>query len=220
MTSLERAKRFIGEKATRLAVAAVPLAALALSVVPANASVIFSTGACFATSGSCNIFQESATGGDTEANWVSMTGSGTSNGGGNLQFGISGQAASGTAVGGTMPVLWDFDITPVGGDSPSIQWSVNFEVSVISGSNLLMPSFTQQGVSSAHEITGYGTLALPVGTVISYTLNLSTDSASAYSVTVPTGSLDLNAGATPEPSTLLLVPMAGAFFFWRRKKRA
>lgn len=44
MISLERARRFLSEKGSRLALAVVPLAAVAISAIPAHASVIFNVG--------------------------------------------------------------------------------------------------------------------------------------------------------------------------------
>jgi hypothetical protein len=238
MNSLERAKRFLAEKTSRLALAVIPLAALAASAVPAHASVVFNVGSgggngnCSASvspvgSGSCSSFVQGAIGGNGAANWIAIGGTGSLiyPSGGSIGFGISGGGASGSLGPGTIPVSWDFTLNS--SSAGTIDWSLYFYVSFYGGGSdsFFLNGFTRLNGTSSVEVEGTGTIPIGrSGNVDGYGISFFSDSYGsfiAYSVDIPMGtSLDLNAGtAAPEPATLLLVPGAGAVLFLRRKKQ-
>jgi hypothetical protein len=237
MSSLERAKRFLAEKTSRLALSVVPLAALAVSAVPAHAEVTFNVGsgsgngncsvsASFMGSGSCSSFQQSATGGNVFANWVAIQGNGSmsSASGGSIDFAVNSGGASGVLASGTIPISWDFLLDS--SSSGSVAWSVLFRVSFSGGGS---DSFSMSGSTSltglsSVEVVGSGAITIGTGgSVDGYAIALDTNTFGTgipYSVDIPDGSLDLNSPApAPEPATLFLVPAAGALLFLRRKKR-
>src|SRR5436305_1533257 len=117
MTSLERVKQFLQNNTRALALVAAPLAALAVSAVPAKAGVIFNTAACIVsasnatTSGSCS---DSAL--PTQANGsngIHMIGDATafpSSGGG---FSITMDWGQGSISGGPVTLMpFSYSFTP------------------------------------------------------------------------------------------------------------
>src|SRR5579863_3860828 len=126
MNSLERAKSFLARKASRLALAVVPLAAVAISSSPARAGTIVHL-----NSGSCNVVSGGGTcgtslltpGGNSQINdFVSMFSSGSlssvvSGSGSVLDVSATGAANSGafSSTPTTVPVAWDFSIENVPG---------------------------------------------------------------------------------------------------------
>jgi len=221
LNSLSRAKQFLAKKASKLALSVVPLAALAL-VPNARAGAVYAggtleTGACSVSpsgAGSCSTTQASATGGNTNLNWIQMYGSGSVSGGGSLYFFASG-SGFGSISAGVVPVSWDFKIQNV---QSSVDWSLRFDIFLTnSGSG----SFSQSGsMSSDGSVTGSSQFNVPSGSVSGWDIRLNTSSQSgSYSVTIPSGStLDLNSPA-PEPSTILLTSLGGAALLLRRRKR-
>lgn len=246
MNSLDRAKHFIAQKASRLALAAIPLAALAVSALPARATIIVGatfnpSTSCVVTgsgSGTCEIYQNSAIGGDSSGNWVALAGSGSqfNRSGGSLDFSASG-SASGILPAGTLPVAWDFSINPLDVcvseskasaqtlcalalDSLDVNWNVSYQLLLNSGSL----SFSQSGSGAIGSLVkGSGAITIPTGEdVVGYSIDLDTNADFSYGINIPgNASIDLNPQLTsvPEPSTLLLVPGAAALLFLRRKKR-
>src|SRR5262249_39091216 len=113
LTSLEKAKQFLAQKASRLALTAVPLAALALTP-PAKANVIFdsgggSGGGCFVStpvggSGGCGTFEQNPTGGNSQANWIALAGFGIAPSGGVIRIGVSGGSTNSGSISGSIPV--------------------------------------------------------------------------------------------------------------------
>jgi hypothetical protein len=221
MSSLERAKQFLAQKATRLALGVVPLAALAVSAVPAQASTIFQTGETCSVvgSGTCSVSQTGAVGGNPQANWVALTGSGTStssSGSQILDFDAIGTDA-GTLTAGSVPVYWNFTLNPSSGST--VYWTVEETINFSSG------GFTEiivDGNSSAPgQVTGTDSITIfGAIDVTGYEIQLNTNGSTPYTVNIPAGSLDLNPGGVPEPATLILVAGAGALLLLRRKKKA
>jgi hypothetical protein len=233
MNLLQRAKRFLANKTSRLAFAAMPLAVLAISTVPLHAGSIggeLSTGPnCTVTpsgAGSCSSFLQSLQGGDPFLNWVAMSGS--TNGsflGGGAIFTVSG-SAEGILPAGSIPVSWDFSTQSISiGDigvqrNINVDWTVTFTLDTSNGD----PTFSMSGVTPVGtEVTGSGILTNPgIGNLTGYSISLLTNAGFDYSVDIPAGtSLDLNTlNATPEPGTFaLFLSGAGALLFLRRKKR-
>jgi hypothetical protein len=222
VNSLERAKLFLAKKASRLALAVLPLAAIA---VPAHAGS-FSAGGCglMTGSGSCTVSQASSTGGNSQANWLQMFGSGwaQSSGGWMAEFFASGGASG--SLSGNVPVSWDFSVNNV--LDPTVDWSVDFEVFYnMSGSQSIQTAeFSQSGSGSTpFSASGSGLLSLPNGAMLNgYSMDLFTSSSGAFTVDIPENlTMDLNpASGVPEPSTILLVSAGGAALLWRRRKKA
>jgi hypothetical protein len=234
-TSLQRAKNFLAAKASRLALAVVPLAAIAVSAVPAHAGSIvvsgFSYNSCSVSdggSGTCTITQANSTGSVTSLNALQLAGTGSTSSG-SLSFGVTSAGAAGTVPGGNLPVSWYFQITDPNSDV--IDWSIVAEVSTSSpsGSHLINPSGS---VSSTGWVQSSGNISLPSGTINGYELELNlndvTHPGGTFSVNIPAGStIDFNntntAGSgTPEPASLLLAGggLASLAFLRRRKKKA
>lgn len=238
MTSLARAKRYLAQKASRLALAVVPLAALAVSTPQAKAipaGPLLTGGDCTVSgglgsfTGSCDTAQVNATGGDGSLNWIEMFGSGSllnSDGsGGFLNFNAGDDALSTVIPSGQIPVGWGFSISPVNPDlEPSLNWMVTFSIFTSGGSG----SFTQSGSALAgSNVRGSGAIVFASSQdVIGWRAVLDTNTggnAFGYSINIPgKKSLDLNQQtAAPEPASLLLLaPGLGALLFLRRKKRS
>jgi hypothetical protein len=221
MNSLMRAQRFIAQKATRLATVIVPLAALAVSAIPAHADATFSSGSCTATPvGNCSTFSQAPSGS------VGVSGLATASSAQTVEFDATG-AASGTVESGLIPVAWDFRVLPFGsgGGAATVDWTVTFTVDVDPGTGPVSPapSFTESGATlTGNEVIGSGGIAVPAGTPLDWTATLKTSSASPYVVTG--GELlqiDTQMNAVPEPATAFLIPLsAGALLFMRRRKKA
>jgi hypothetical protein len=233
LNSLERAKQFLQGKASRLALAIAPLAAVALSIPAAHAGsvspVVFGTGAnCSSSavsgSASCTSVQEASTGGNANANWVAFFGSGTSNASSAaIDFGISGGSVSGFLPAGNIPVSWVFDLSsPTSG---SVGYTLFFELGVQpTVGPEYFPSFTfSSSAGSNSHVASSGSISVPTsGTVLFYDAVLDTSAPFSYSVNIPSGStVNVNqvSATTPEPTTLLMLPGAAAILFLRRRKR-
>jgi hypothetical protein len=231
-TSLERAKRFIAQKAHKLALAAVPLAALAVSMVPAHAGSL-TPGTCNAftnTSGSGVCFYGAAgVGGSVgDVTWMQMAGSGFTTSGGFLDFGNSGSGVgTGTIAAETIPVSWLLSVSGsnLAADPVSFFLQIGVLISVSGGATNEFSFFQSGSWSTAGNQSGSGTFAVPSGSIVGWDMTLSTsDSTSAYSINIPGGStVDLNPAstATPEPGSILLMGAGGAaMLFLRRRKKA
>src|SRR5271165_1449892 len=166
MELLMRAKRFIAQKTSRLAMVAVPLAALATVAIPAQASsVVFWAGTCTTTLpagdiGSCSSSQPNPTS-------VAMSGGASvASNGGTIEFVASGGTNGGTLEPGQqVPVAWDFSLSSSGG-SYLVDWTVNFVVDFQAGPSL---SFMTSGSAlintdvSGNNVIDVGTGGTVVG---------------------------------------------------------
>ncbi|MBZ5605252.1 MAG: PEP-CTERM sorting domain-containing protein [Acidobacteriia bacterium] len=225
MDSLKRAKDYLARKASKLALAAVPLAALAVATPVAHAGTLLSTpSSCFAGtngSGSCSVFEAGPVGGNSNLNWLQLSGTGTAPvSGGFVDFFGSG-GATGVLPGGSVPISWDFFVTsPVSGGT-NVSWGVFFALD----GNFGFVSYSGSGVALTDtEITGTAFLTIPSGgNVTDWAMSITTSGSTTYSLNVPGGaSLDLNpTSATPEPATIALtVAGSGLILLLRRRKRA
>jgi hypothetical protein len=127
MTSLARAKEFLARKAAKLALTIVPLAALT-TIVPttAHAGVILGPNNCAATSssnsGSCTASIVGLPGTNSEFPWVQVFGSILNSSGVFALIDVTGPA-SGSTVGGDIPISWLFSLSSSG--SGTAEWSVS-----------------------------------------------------------------------------------------------
>jgi hypothetical protein len=224
MDSLERAKQFLAGKASKLAMAALPLAALAVTV-PAKAGTILDTTQCYTYSqsgGSCATVQAGPTGGNSQANWIQLYGQGSafgSSGSYSLEFSPSGGYASGSFTASSIPVSWDFFVYSSG---TQVNYELIFAFQELNYYTYDMSGSTT-GSSGGTEVTGSNFINVPSGgNATGWNIDLSFYSSSPFSVVVPSGSTaDINpASATPEPATLLMTAAGGALLLLRRKKRA
>lgn len=228
MNSLDRAKRFLAAKASKIALAAVPLAVLTVTAPSANAGftmAINSQQPCnfIDGTGSCSTTIPSATGGDPLGNWIQLATVGLGHPdafSGSFTLHAGGAATGTLSAGETIPVSWDFTISPTAG-SGTANWTVSFALLGVAG----------HGTSASGQVP-YGTQVSGTSTITiaSAEANLSTWSVqlavtapnSNYTVDVPgANSLDLNPlVAAPEPASLALTAagMLSAFFFRRRKR--
>jgi hypothetical protein len=221
---LSQAKEFIARKASKLAMVAVPLAVLAVTV-PARAGVILNpngTDSCFALqSGGTCIIVSGATGGNSGMNQVLLSGMATaSNLNGNFTADLlnsgSGTANSGSLAVGSVPVHWLFDIT---GNSNPVNWSLGFSLDLSDSTD----SFTMTGTSSGGQVSGDQAITvLTAGNVLGYSIFLDTNSSSGYTLTVPSNAtLVINSGnaSAPEPASLWLMAGGGALLLLKKLKR-
>lgn len=148
-----------------------------------------------------------------------MAGDGTTTGA--LTF-SDGNSGSGTLAAGIVPVSWDFNVNPVLGQDPIINWSVNFTIDTGSGP----ATFSQSGsASTGSTVTGSGSITIDSPVTLtgwSMSLNTSPSGSFTYGVQIPgLTTLDLNPqSSVPEPASLLLIaPGLGALLFLRRRKR-
>jgi hypothetical protein len=230
---LERAKGYIASKASKIAMVAVPLAALAINTVPAQAGgvsgVSFNSSSCavFAGLGSCSSDQVSPSGGNPSANWLELFTANPVISSGGVQLFVSGGATGSFSSAQTVPISWDFFVSgPNGG---TVNWDLLFQINTTaSGSSTFSidPSGTAAITSgSGTEVQGSSSLLVPASNVTGYELFLTVNDPNfdPFSVMVPGGgTIDLNGQlAAPEPSSLLLaLPGLAAFLLRRRKKQA
>jgi len=216
---LNQARGFIARKASKLAMAAIPLAALAIAV-PAKATTVTldgnGTDNCYASqSGICTLATNS-TGGNTFMNQLVLTGATTSSSGGETNYANLSNSGSGTAMGtlpvGIVPVSWDFTISdnlgPVG-------WSVQFFLDFSGG----YYQFFTSGTTSGGEVTGSGSISIfAVQAITGYGIGVFASGGSAFNLAAP---LTINSQTSaPEPGSLLLMGAGGAaLLVLRRKKR-
>lgn len=233
MNSLERARQFLAQKASRLALAIVPLAALAISTPSAKARPITTSGSfasnpgdCFVTgtgaAGSCGTSIAGAVGGNTNLNWIAMFGSGNAVGSGDTLDFSADAPGSGTLPAGSVPVAWDFTVNQLTSQDPTVDWNVAFRIVMSTTGSPY--SFTQSGsASTGSVVSGTGSIIIPSGgSLVSFIMDLNTSASGGgfpYGINIPGGAtLDLN--PAPEPASLLLIaPGLGALLFLRRKKR-
>jgi hypothetical protein len=233
MDSLNRAKQFITRKASKLALAIVPLAALAV-VTPAKASVILDPGqgdVCNTvglSGSSCTVIQAGTVGGNSGLNWLQLSGQGSgifTSGSYMLNFSQSGGSANDAVFpGGNVPVSWDFVVSSSG--SAAINWTVFFQVGLQTGpSTFDYEDYTLSG-SASPGTTVIGSNFIPFsdsGDVVFYKIAVDLSSSSPFTADVPAGSsADLNPIPTaPEPASLWLAAAGGgALLLLGRKKRA
>lgn len=231
MFGLQKAQRSIGQRAARQALTVVPALALAFCVTPAKAGILFfqfdggascSFSAGITGTGSCSDTQASPVGGDTNGNWVSLSGSGSAPEGGSLTFSITGGSAAGSILAGAeIPVAWDFAIQPlVSGDTPTVSYTLTFDICVQPDSSCVYSTYSTSGSSGVGTVTGTNEINVSTsGIVASYDMSATFTSSTRFGIDIPGGaSLDMNTAA-PEPATLLMVPAAGLWFFVRRRFR-
>jgi hypothetical protein len=242
VNSFERARRFIAGKATKLALAVIPIAAITvIALPPAQASgIILDPGgddACYllvGLSGSCSVSQAGEVGGDPNANWIQVSSPALTPFDGSLAVGVFGTANGGPAYTGEMiPVSWDFtvdnpdDIT----DGGAVTWYLDLGIYGNSGcgsGGVCETDALDSGTAAiGSEVTGTDFIAVTAGgEVDGYTIQLDvTDNADdPFTVTVPLGgTIDLNpqsAPVAPEPASFLLAGAGGALLLLRRKKKA
>ena len=229
MNSLQKAKDFLAKKASKLALAAVPLAALAVAP-PAHAGGILETNfgcgvnvnTTLGGSGTCSLQLGGSTGGNSNLNWMQLFGSATNGSGGLFaDFSTSGGAAMGTLPTGLYPVSWNFMLTSTP-PALGVSWNVFFDL-VVGGTTY---SFSQSGGATTNQtVTGSGFINVTnAGNLTGFNIQLNTSSNGAnYIVTIPGGgTLDLNPlSGVPEPSTgaFMLTSIGGLALMVRRKKR-
>jgi hypothetical protein len=227
MDSLERAKRFLTRKGSRLALTVLPLAALAIAAPAAKAATttLISGSNCVVSTGTgaCATAQEAAIGGNTGLNWVGLfTSGGVSSSGGQLMLTATGGVTGSEAflASGNVPVAWDFNILPLSVD-PTVDWTLTFQINFSGGGS---STFTTSANSATGDtIQGSGSISTSGGTVDGYSISLHAGGPSDFQIDIPNATtLDLNPplSAVPEPSSLLVISVAGALMILRRKKRA
>jgi len=224
-TSLDRAKQFIAQKAHKLAIAAAPLAALALSAGIAHAGTL-SPGNCYVStnggSGSCT-FNSNGTGTAGDLTWIQLSGFGSAGSGGFLDFGNSGSGvASGSVSAETIPVSWSFTVSGSNMAAHPVYYSIQIGLIYGSGSEV---DFNQSGSwTTPGLVTFSASFNAPAVALTNWDIGLYTnDSGSSYSINIPgNATIDLNpATATPEPASMLLMGAGGAaLLVMRRRKRA
>jgi len=230
MNPLQRAKSFVAGKATKIALLALPLAALTAIPTAARATVLsgvnFGTGSCSVLigAGSCSNTQTATQGGLASANWIGVSSglinSNSSGGSGFVELRATGSAGGSFSSTVSLPVSWDFFINDTAADS--IRWDLLFSVDTNSTTFSVAP-FGFDTAAGISEIKGSANIPIiSPQSVIGYTVQLTVGKStnSSFTVTVPGGAtLDLNpATVTPEPSGLLLAAAGVAGLLWRRKK--
>ena len=223
-TSVDRAKRFLQQKARAIALTVVPLA----SVGTAQAgSLVLTPSTCNAIPSGSGIFQitpcsvEQLPVGSDGVQGIKLygTGSTTSTTAGFLAMNLTTQgSASGSA--GVIPISYDFTLSDT--FSSSMSWDVYFDVS----GNLGDASGQAKGVSTGGPIMGSFTVdASSIGNAMSYVLHVEAiEGASAaddtLTIDVPPNSIDVDpvASAVPEPGPFTVCGFALASLAWWKRR--
>ncbi len=213
MNLLDRAKSFIAQRTSRLAMVAALLSAVTIGSA-ATVQASFGAGSCSLTqlNGNCSVTHESATGGNPATNWISVSATLTPQISGGSLF------ASGSATGtlsSNIPVAYDFTFSPGTYDSGWI---------LMIGLNSDSFVYTNYGSSSGGQtVSGSGVIDISAPTRIrDYEFELTVGCLAACTINIPANSsLDLNpiAPSVPEPATLVLIPGAGALLLLRARRR-
>jgi len=228
VTSIERAKRFLREKAGAIALTVVPLAVAAAVVPPAQADLVLTPSSCVGIPSGSGIFQftpcsvtQLALGSDgVEGIKLYGTASTTSSSSGFLAMNMTTQGtASGT--GGKFPISYDFTLSDT--FSNKMSWDVFFRVD----GSVSSAGGSASGVSTGGEITGsFNVDASSIGNAFQYVLHVEAiEGASApddtLTIDVPQNSIDVNpvVSATPEPSTVaFLGSLLASLVWWKRRQ--
>src|ERR1700733_472445 len=200
MNSLERAKHFLAQKASRLALAVVPLAAVAISSTPAKAAAMLTSFNCDVTtgSGSCGIELSDVSGGNIHLNSAYLSTSGSvilsSSGSLDLIRGSESGSVNGGTLTGTVPVSWDFALItkPVTPD-PTVDWTITFTLYESGGGTVVFSRSGSKATStgSGSVVSGTGNIPGPAGAkIVGYTIALDTNSVNGndYEINIPVGS--------------------------------
>ena len=234
MNSLERAKQFIAAKALKLAVVAVPLAAVVMSVPLASAQPtgfqLDPSGSCIISTGvgSCGITEVSSTGGDPNGNWIAgYTGRNAGTSGGNsVSIFFDGSAFGSVFAGEQIPISWDFFINSLNSGSGTANWSLAYSITGV-GSGGTFSAGQSGSTAYGTEVTGSDVITMENNANLSsYRIILSvTGEDSNFDVSIPIlQTLDFNpegqVAATPEPVSSVLAGggLLTGLFLRRRKK--
>jgi hypothetical protein len=230
MSSLERAKQFLAAKVAKLAIAAIPLALVAIAAAPhANAGTFrIDTNAA---SGGCAVLQglgfcsasSTPVGGDPSFNWISASGN-VSSSNGSLEINVGGGIVSGGfAVGDVIPVSWDFFVNSEGVEgtiTPTLSYFLTGEGNPFTATLDTTTYGNQTHYTGSGQITVASTVV--EGDAWGIDLQVAGDSG-AFTVDIPAGqTLDYNTAVTaaPEPASLALagVGLLSALVLKRRRK--
>jgi hypothetical protein len=249
LTSLHKAASFLAKKASRLALAIVPLAAVAVATVPAKAdSFAFTTSSCVVVasggSGTCGVEIVNPVGGDPAGNWLALFGTGvvsgssvfsdfsSSSSSGFLDFSSSGSATGSISAGANIPVSWLFDIdsssqsclcitnTSIYSQSDLVSWTVSFDIQTTDGTHPVVPFFSMSGSGTPGSIVS-GTGIIQVVTAGSpFQWDLSLNTSSPAAYGITIpGGATLDLNANVSPEPSTLFLMAGAVGVLYLKRR-
>jgi hypothetical protein len=228
MTSVDRAKRLLQQKARAIALTVIPLAAAAAGVSPVHAgSLVLTPAECDAIPSGSGIFQitpcssEQLPVGSNGVEGIKLygTGSTTSNSSGFLAMNLTTQGvASGT--GGVIPISYTFTLFDT--FSNAMSWDVYFDVA----GNISDASGQAKGVSTGGTITGsFSVDASSIGNAFEYVLHVEAlEGASApddtLTIDVPQNSIDVNpvVSAVPEPVPFTICGLALASLAWWKRR--
>ena len=216
MDLLSQAKEFLARKASKLAMAAVPLAVLAIAPSAKASSVILDPNGnnfCYPnSSGSC-VLSTNGTGGNAFMNQLILTGATVAvDGFANLSNSGSGTTNGGVIPAGSVPVSWVFQ---VGGNSGLVGWSVQFELFGVANDY----AFSRSGSTSGGTVTGSGSIVIGSSdTINAYDIEVDTNGSGNYSLSAPL-TLNSSSSSAPEPGSLLLMGAGGGALLLLKKRK-
>jgi hypothetical protein len=234
MSSLDRAKKFLANKARTLALAVVPLAA-ATSEIQAAPLVLSTQGVnctvtpyqAFTNSGSFCSVTSNGIGQVDGINWVSIFGnSSVMYAGGEdnyyeVSFYAQGSADQGESPSQFLPVSYDFTVGESFGNEV-ISWELMIALlDASSGGYTYSVSGSGTGRFTGAGIINFGSLPIMRWNASLRVGALALSNEAGFFVDIPSGStLDLNpVSGVPEPSTWMLALTGGACLLLRRRVR-
>lgn len=180
--------------------------------------VAFASGDATSTDASCT---GSLVPGLNGSNGIKLTGSagvdvGAS--GGVIAFSLTGLANGGWYADALLPLHWEFSIGerlgPTATDLTPLTWIIGFsfnDTPLFTTNGVALPGDTISG-SQTVDLTDFG----PIGNY-SIGLLVGAYTATSFSVTIPSHSIDVNSSA-PEPATVLLLAPGIAFLMYRKRR--
>jgi len=201
--------------------------ALAAAAATASASTLDNDVGCNSTYyGSCTTVEGGTVGGNTNLDWMEISGDAYNTAGLLQDDTILATGGSGGAfVGGSIPVSWDFTLTT--DFAGEVIWDLTAEINTTDGNGTLSQNGEVDCPCTDTVVQGTGSFTVPSGDITGWQYELNAGGIAAFdelTINVPGGGLELNPPAStstvPEPThvSLWLSGMGIVLYSFRRRR--